>query len=98
MGLTTYRSCTFSEKREVLRAFWSRRVAESDKVNRAAREYGPYALLMVSVILAELALISVVLFSVASTWAWPALAATVLAGASTLRARECRRASLRPLN
>ena len=96
MGLATYRSCTFSEKRAVLRAFWSRRVAESDKVNQAAREYGPYALAMVSVIWAELALIAIVLFGVGNPWAWMALAATVLAGASTVRARSCHRASLRP--
>ena len=98
MGLATYRSCTFSEKRAVLRAFWSRRVAESDKVNQAAREYGPYALVMVSVICVEFALIAIVLFRAGSSWAWPALAATVLAGASTVRARDCRRANLRPLN
>ena len=94
MGLATYRSCTFTEKRAVLRTFWSRRVAESDKVNQAANEYGPYAHVMVSVIWAELVLITIVLFSVSSAWAWPALAGSVLAGAGAVRARDCRRANL----
>ena len=94
MGLATYRSCTFTEKRVVLRTFWSQRVAESDKVNQAANEYGPYALVMVSVIWAELVLITIVLFNVGSSWAWPALAASVLAVAGAVRARNCRRASV----
>ncbi|MBU6516153.1 MAG: hypothetical protein KGQ78_09695 [Acidobacteria bacterium] len=95
MGLATYRSCTFTEKRAVLRTFWSQRTASSDKVVRAAQEYGPYAFVMVAVICAELILLAVALFAVGSVWAWLAVAATLLAGASTWWARRCQRAITR---
>ncbi len=98
MGLATYRSCTFTEKRAVLRTFWTHHAAESDKVTQAAREYGPYAFGMVAVICVELTLIAAALFAIGSAWAWLAVAATVLAGLSTWRARVCQRAMVRPTN
>lgn len=94
VGLVTYRSCTFAEKRAVLRVFWSRRSAESDKVHRAAQEYGPYALVMVAVIFAELVVIAVALFALGSAWSWLALLAAGLAGLSTWWTRVCERAML----
>ena len=86
VGLATYRRCTFSEKRAVLRVFWSRRESDSDTVNEAAREYGPYALVMVVVIAIELAVIAAVLFNRGNVWAWPAVAATVFAVVSVVDA------------
>ena len=96
VGLATYRSCTFAEKRAVLRTFWSQCAAESDKVGRAAQEYGPYALIMVAVICIELVLITVALVALASAsaWAWLAGAAAVLAGVSTWWTRAPARGAL----
>ena len=82
----------------MLRTFWSHHAAESDKVTQAAREYGSYALAMVAVICVELALITAALVAIGSAWAWLAVGATVLAGASTWRARVYQRAMVRPTN
>jgi hypothetical protein len=90
--LATYQSCSFSEKRAVLRAFWSNREDESDKVNLAAREYGPYALAMVAVIAMEFAVISSVLGARGSAWAWAAFVATAFALWSLWRTYVCQRA------
>ena len=92
MGLSTYRSCTFAEKRAVLRTFWSRRVAESEKVERAAREYGPYAMVMVSIITVELAVIAAALFATGSPWSWLAGVAALASGISVLWTRDRQRA------
>ncbi len=92
VGLATYRRCTFSEKRAVLRVFWSRGASDSDTVNEAAREYGPYALAMVVVITFELAVIAAVLFNKGTVWAWPAIAATGLAVVCVWWTRVCQRA------
>jgi len=89
MRLATYQSCSFAEKRAVLRTFWSNREDESDKVNRAAREYGPYALAMVAIIAMELAVISSVLWARGSSWAWVAFLATVFALWSVWRTYVC---------
>lgn len=78
VGLATYQSCSFAEKRAVLQAFWTGRSNESDKINSAAREYGPYAYAMVAVISAELVLITVVLAVRSSAWMWAVAAATAL--------------------
>jgi hypothetical protein len=78
MRLATYKSCSFSEKRAVLRAFWSGRADESDKVNGAAREYGPYALSLVTVITFELAVIAALLIFRANAWAGVATGAGVI--------------------
>ena len=92
VGLATYRRCTFSEKRAVLRVFWSCRESDSDTVNEAAREYGPYALVMVVVIAIELAVIAAVLFNRGNVWAWPAVAATAFAVVCVWWTRVCQRA------
>jgi len=91
VGLATYQSCTFTEKRSVLRTFWSQHEAESEKVIQAAREYGPYAFVMVAIITLELVVLSVALLAANSEWAWLAMPATVLAGVSTWWAGVCRR-------
>src|SRR5271169_7154728 len=74
--LATYQSCSFAEKRAVLQTFWSNHVNESDKVNRAADEYGPFALAMVAFIAAELVLISAVLLARGSWWSSIAIVAS----------------------
>jgi hypothetical protein len=79
MGLVTYHSCSFNEKRVVLRTFWSGRADDSGKINQAAREYGPYALWLVVVITIELIVIAALLVARANGWAWVATAATMLA-------------------
>ena len=89
--LTTYNSCTFTEKRAVLRTFWSCRTDDSDKINRAAREYGPYALGLVAIISLELIIIAGILIGRANGWAWIATAATVLSMWSLWWTVVCRR-------
>ena len=79
-----------------MRTFWSRHEPASDKVGRAAQEYGPYALVMVAVICAELVLITVALFAIGSSWSWLAALAAALAGLSTWRTRVCQRAMPAP--
>ena len=91
MGLTTYNSCSFNEKRAVLRTFWSGREDESAKINLAAREYGPYALGLVVIITFELIVIAALLVARANGWAWTATAATVLALWSLWWTVACRR-------
>ncbi|MDH2903555.1 MAG: hypothetical protein PXZ08_06360 [Actinomycetota bacterium] len=91
MGLATYKSCTFNEKRAVLRTFWSCRAHESEKINQAAREYGPYALVLVLVISVELVVIAALLVARANGWAWIATAASVLGLWSLWWTVQCRR-------
>jgi len=91
MALTTYNTCSFSEKRDVLRTFWSARDHESEKINTAAREYGPYALALIVIITVELAIISALLVALASGWSWIATAATVLSLWSVWWTRQCQR-------
>lgn len=90
--LAAYRRCTFREKRDVLRVFWSRREAASDLVGAAAREYGPYAMAMVTVIAVELAVIAATLLVGGSVWAWPATIATGIAAWCVWWTRVCVRA------
>ncbi len=89
VGLTAYRQCTFREKREVLRVFWSRREADSELVGLAAREYGPYALALVIVIAVEIAVIAVALVAGGNVWAWPAVIATGLVAWCAWWTRGC---------
>ncbi len=91
MGLETYRSCSAAEKRLVLATFWSRKPSESDKVLQAAREYGPYDVVMVGLISLELGVIAAALFASGSAWAWFAGAATLAGAICTLLARDRRR-------
>jgi len=79
MALNTYRSCTFSEKRAVLRVFWSGRPDGSARINRAAGEYAPYALSLIATIGVELLVITALLIARASEWAGLASAGAVLA-------------------
>lgn len=96
VGLSAYQSCTFSEKRAVLRTFWSQHEGESDKVVQAAREYGPYALAMVVVINVELVVIFVALLRASSAWAWLGVVAAILVGVSLWWTLVCLRAMRSP--
>lgn len=49
-----YRSCSWGEKRQVLDAFWRTASPSSEKINIAAREYGPYAVAALVIIAVEL--------------------------------------------
>lgn len=79
MALRTYRSCTFGEKRAVLRVFWSGRLDQSARINQAAGEYAPYALGLIAIISVELLIITSLLIAHASHWAGLASASAVLA-------------------
>ena len=89
MKLATYRSCSLKEKRAVLGAFWTGHPAQSEKVNEAAREYGPYATALIAVISLELILISVVLLVSGSWWTWIGVLATALSLWSLRWTRTC---------
>lgn len=70
VGLDVYRSCSWQEKREVLGAFWHTGVHPSERINEAALEYGPYAVLCIVVIVLEL--VPVILYSIVrgDAWGW----------------------------
>jgi len=53
MSLDIYRSCSRSEKRDVLEAFWRREVDSPDRIMRAALQYGPWAVLCCLVLALE---------------------------------------------
>src|SRR5271169_6328276 len=53
MMLDVYRSCSRSEKREVLEVFWRRDVVAPERITDAALQYGPWALLCCVVLAAE---------------------------------------------
>jgi hypothetical protein len=91
MRLAVYNTCSFREKRAVLHTFWSGTTNESEKINEAAREYGPYALGLVAIITLELALIAVLLVIRANGWAWTGTGMSVLAGWSLWWTFICRR-------
>ncbi len=91
MALETYRSCSFAEKRRVLRAFWTRRGDPSERVLRAAREYGPYALVMVGITAVELGVITAALAAVDSPWTWVSALATLADLAAVLWTSTCRK-------
>lgn len=93
MALATYQSCSFQEKRAVLRTFWTRRLDESEKINCAAREYAPFALGLVSIITVELLVIAVTLIARVNGWAWAATLATVLCAWSLIWTIMCSRAA-----
>lgn len=91
MALLTYNSCSSREKRAVLHTFWSGHTSESEKINLAAREYGPYALGLVATITAELAVIAGYLVERSNVWSWAAGGATLLAAWSLGWSFVCQR-------
>lgn len=91
MGLETYKSCSSKEKRAALHTFWSARANESEKINHAAREYGPYAIWLIGIITLELIIVAAFLIARGDGWAWAASATTVLSSWSLWWSFVCRR-------
>jgi hypothetical protein len=94
MKLDVYRSCSWSEKREVLEAFWRSSSHASAKIDEAALQYGPLAILSLGVVVVELALIVGVTLGRGYAWGWLGVAfeAVVIASLwwSILRLRVLR--------
>lgn len=86
MKLDAYRSCSFSEKREVLETFWRSRPAGSAKVERAATEYGPWAVALLVIIMLELIVLLVVTISLGYLAGWIVLVPGLLAGFGLVKA------------
>ncbi len=90
MNLSTYRSCTRTEKRALLHSFWSRRSHPEQKILDACLEYGPVALWLLAIITVELLVCSLALW-----WHHDAVlsalggAATLFSGWSTWWTRGC---------
>jgi hypothetical protein len=79
MMLDVYRGCSKQERREVLGVFWRRGTEGSDRVERAALEYGLWALACFVIVALELVPLFVGLFGRSDTLAWIAVGAEVLA-------------------
>ena len=75
MKLDVYRGCTWREKRDVLNAFWRRGVVSPPRIEEAAVEYGYAAVVCLSVIALELAVVALVGVVRHDLWAWIAVAA-----------------------
>jgi hypothetical protein len=78
MGLSIYRSCSWQEKRQVLDVFWRPKIHASSKINMAALEYGPYAILCILVIALELVPVIVYAVDRGNAWGWLAVIAEAL--------------------
>ncbi|MFY9782061.1 MAG: hypothetical protein WAK12_00810 [Acidimicrobiales bacterium] len=57
MKLDVYRSCSRKEKGEVLNVFWHSNVQAPARIQLAAVQYGPYAVICLIAVALELALI-----------------------------------------
>jgi uncharacterized membrane protein YkgB len=55
--LDVYRSCSRQEKGQVLDTFWRRNVDSSERIHRAAVQYGPYAVICLVAVALELGVI-----------------------------------------
>jgi uncharacterized membrane protein YkgB len=55
--LDVYRSCSRHEKGQVLDTFWRRNVDSSERIHRAAVQYGPYAVICLVAVALELGVI-----------------------------------------
>jgi hypothetical protein len=60
--LDVYRSCSRQEKRQVLEAFWRTNARPTSRVHEAAAQYGPYAVLSLVTVAAELLVVILVSF------------------------------------
>ncbi len=73
MKLDVYKSCSRAEKRDVLNVFWHTNVQSSSRIQRAAFEYGPYAVLCLVAVALELGLVIFVSISRALVVGWLAV-------------------------
>ncbi|HEV3267179.1 MAG TPA: hypothetical protein VGZ68_02130 [Acidimicrobiales bacterium] len=78
MKLDVYRSCTRQEKREVLERFWRTGGPSSARVEEATRQYGPFAVSSLVVVVLELALVIFVSLRRAPVVGWLAVAFEVI--------------------
>ena len=85
MKLDIYSSCSWSEKREVLDAFWRSGDHASAKIDEAALQYGPLAILSLVIVVLELALIVAVTLGRGYAWGWLAVASEAVVIASLWR-------------
>jgi hypothetical protein len=60
MKLDVYRSCSRREKRQVLDAFWRTNTHPTSRIHEAAAQYGPYAVLSLVAVAAELLIVILV--------------------------------------
>ena|ERR1700722_877801 len=60
MKLDVYRSCSRQEKRQVLDAFWRTNARPTSRIHAAAAQYGPYAVLSLLAVAAELLVVILV--------------------------------------
>ena len=60
MKLDVYRSCSRQEKRQVLEAFWRTNAHPNSRIHEAAAQYGPYAVLSLLAVAAELLIVILV--------------------------------------
>jgi hypothetical protein len=58
--LDVYRSCSRQEKRQVLEAFWRTTAHPTSRIHEAAAQYGPYAVLSLLAVAAELLVVILV--------------------------------------
>jgi hypothetical protein len=84
--LDVYRSCTFSEKREVLRVFWWRGSTSSAKIAEGARQYGVVAIPFLVAVALELAVLIAISLHRDYTIGWFAGALEVITLLSIWRA------------
>jgi hypothetical protein len=73
MKLDVYQSCTRSEKRDVLNKFWNRNVQSSARIQKAAFQYGPYAVACIVAVALELGFVIVITIHRASVVGWIAM-------------------------
>lgn len=78
MNLDHYRSCTWREKRQVLDVFWRTQSNPTERMVKAAIEYGYYAMICLEVVLAEIAIIAFVAIRHGSPFEWLALVVGLL--------------------
>jgi len=74
MKLDVYRSCSWTEKRQVLEAFWRRGVTQPKRIEEAAVQYGAWAIVCLVVLALELVPVIVVSVGRGSALAWVGLA------------------------
>jgi hypothetical protein len=73
MKLDVYQSCTRSEKRDVLNTFWHTNVQSPSRIQQAAFQYGPYAVICLVAVALELGFVIVVSIHRALVVGWIAV-------------------------
>jgi hypothetical protein len=71
--LDVYRSCSRSEKRQVLEVFWRRNTVATERTVQAALQYGPWAVLCCVVLALEPIPVVALSFGRVDAVAWSAL-------------------------